>query len=106
MPPSGRRTTQHCGVRWVGLGMEFERRHRQLQGDDIDIDAAVEALIELKAGSASDEAVYVDSVRGRRDLSVLVLLDISGSAGEPGAIGVPVHVHQRDAAGSPDRGLA
>ena len=31
---------------------------------------------------------------------MLVLLDISGSAGEPGAIGVPVHVHQRDAAGS------
>ena len=82
------------------LGMEFERRHRQLQGDDIDIDAAVEAVIELKAGSDSDGAVYLDSVRGRRDLSVLVLLDISGSAGEPGALGVPLHVHQRDAAGS------
>ncbi len=80
------------------LGMEFERRHRQPQGDDIDIDAAIEALIQLKVGSAPDEAVYVDSVRRRRDLSVLVLLDISGSAGEPGAIGVPVHVHQRDAA--------
>lgn len=82
------------------LGMEFERRHRQLHGDDIDIDAAVEALIELKAGSATDGAVYIDSVRARRDLSVLVLLDISGSAGEPGALGVPVHVHQRDAAES------
>ncbi len=82
------------------LGMEFERRHRQLQGDDIDIDAAVEAVTELKAGSGSDGAVYIDSVRGRRDLSVLVLLDISGSAGEPGADGVSVHVHQRDAAGS------
>ncbi len=80
------------------LGMEFERRHRQPQGDDIDIDAAIEALIELRAGSSPDEAVYVDFVRRRRDLSVLVLLDISGSAGEPGAIGVPVHVHQRDAA--------
>ena len=44
------------------LGVEFERRHRQLQGDDIDIDAAVEALIELKAGSGSDGAVYIDSV--------------------------------------------
>ncbi len=82
------------------LGMEFERRRRQLQGEDIDIDAAVEALIELRAGSVPDGAVYLDSARGRRDLSVLVLLDISGSAGEPGADGVPVHVHQRDAAGS------
>ena len=82
------------------LGMEFERRHRQLQGDDIDIDAAVEALIDMRMGSAPEEAVYVDSVRRRRDLSVLVLLDISGSSGEAGTIGVPVHVHQRDAAGS------
>ncbi len=29
-----------------------------------------------------------------------MLLDISGSAGEPGALGVPVHAHQRDAAGA------
>ena len=80
------------------LGVDLERRHRQLQGDDIDVDAAVEARVELAAGSAPDEAVYVDSVRGRRDLSVLVLLDVSGSAGEPSATGAPVHEHQRAAA--------
>jgi nitric oxide reductase NorD protein len=80
------------------LGTDLERRHRQLQGDDIDVDAAVEARVEVVAGSAPDDAVYVDSVRGRRDLSVLVLLDVSGSAGEPSATGVPVHEHQRAAA--------
>jgi nitric oxide reductase NorD protein len=80
------------------LGIDLERRHRQLQGDDIDVDAAVEARVELMAGSAPDEAIYIDSVRGRRDLSVLVLLDVSGSAGEPSATGVPVHEHQRAAA--------
>jgi nitric oxide reductase NorD protein len=80
------------------LGIDLERRHRQLQGDDIDVDAVVEAQVELAAGSPPDEAVYVDSVRGRRDLSVLVLLDVSGSAGEPGAAGAPVHEHQRAAA--------
>lgn len=80
------------------LGIELERRHRQLQGDDIDIDAAVEAQVELTAGSAPDEGVYIDTVRCRRDLSVLLLLDISGSAGEPSVTGVPVHEHQRAAA--------
>jgi nitric oxide reductase activation protein len=80
------------------LGMDLERRHRQLQGDDIDVDAAVEARVELVAGSAPDEAIYVDSVRARRDLAVLILLDVSGSAGEPSATGVPVHEHQRAAA--------
>ena len=80
------------------LGREFEQRHRQLQGDDIDLDAVVDARVDLLAGSACDEAVYLDAVRARRELSVLVLLDVSGSAGEPGTTGSPVHEHQRTAA--------
>jgi nitric oxide reductase NorD protein len=79
------------------LGMGLHRRHRQAQGDDIDIDAAVEARVELRAGSAPDEAVYLDSLRRRRDLSVLLLLDISGSAAEPGTMGRTVHEQQRAA---------
>jgi nitric oxide reductase activation protein len=77
------------------LGIEIERRHRQLQGDDIDIDATVDAYVEVVAGSAPDEAIYIDNVRHRRDLAVLLLLDVSGSAGEPGATGAAVHEHQR-----------
>jgi hypothetical protein len=77
------------------LGMELERRRRQLQGDDIDLDAAVEARVALVAGGAPDEAIYIDNLRSRRDLSVLVLLDISGSASEPSATGATVHEHQR-----------
>lgn len=79
------------------LGMGLHRRHRQAQGDDIDIDAAVEARVEVRAGSAPDEAVYLDSLRRRRDLSVLLLLDVSGSAGEPGTVGRTVHEQQRAA---------
>ena len=45
------------------LGMGLHRRHRQFQGDDIDIDAAVEARVEVRAGSVPDEAVYLDSLR-------------------------------------------
>jgi nitric oxide reductase NorD protein len=50
------------------LGMGLHRLHRQPQGDDIDIDAAVEARVEVLAGSVPDEAVYLDSLRRRRDL--------------------------------------
>jgi hypothetical protein len=82
------------------LGMEFERRHRQLDGDALDVDAVVEAWAELAAGAPAHEALYIDSVRRRRDLSVLVLLDVSGSAGEPGSLGRSVHEHQRDVAGA------
>jgi nitric oxide reductase NorD protein len=77
------------------LGLGLERCRRQAQGDDIDIDAAVEARVEVMAGSAPDEAVYLDTLRRRRDLAVLILLDTSGSAGEPGADGQTVHEQQR-----------
>ncbi|SPM32731.1 nitric oxide reductase activation protein [Mycobacterium rhizamassiliense] len=77
------------------LGMALHRRHRQSQGDDIDIDAAIEAHVEMLAGSVPDEAVYIDSLRRRRDLSVLVLLDVSGSTAEPGTLGRTVHEQQR-----------
>jgi nitric oxide reductase NorD protein len=80
------------------LGVGLDHCHRQVQGDDIDIDAAVEARVEAIAGSAPDEAVYLDSLRIRRDLSVLLLLDTSGSAAEPGAPGQTVHKQQRAAA--------
>jgi nitric oxide reductase NorD protein len=77
------------------LGLGLDRYHRQAQGDDIDIDAAVEARVEVLAGSAPDEAVYLDSLRRRRDLAVLVLLDVSGSVAEPAAVGRTVHEQQR-----------
>jgi Mg-chelatase subunit ChlD len=80
------------------LGMGLHRRHRQPQGDDIDVDAAVEAHVELMAGSVPDEAVYLDSLRRQRDLSVLMLLDISGSTAEAGTVGRIVHEQQRTVA--------
>ncbi|MGV0792763.1 DUF58 domain-containing protein [Mycolicibacterium sp. XJ1819] len=80
------------------LGIGLDRAHRQTQGDDLDIDAAVEARVELLAGSAPDEAVYLDSLPRRRDLAVLVLLDVSGSAGEAGTVEGNVHEQQRTAA--------
>jgi nitric oxide reductase NorD protein len=80
------------------LGTGLDRCHRRVQGDEIDIDAVVEARAEAMAGSAPDEAIYVESLRRRRDLAVLLLLDISGSVAEPGATGQTVHEQQRAAA--------
>jgi nitric oxide reductase activation protein len=80
------------------LGTGLDACRRQADGDDIDLDAAVEARVALRAEAAPDEASYVDALRRRRDLSVLLLLDVSGSAAEPGAAGERVHEHQRAAA--------
>ena len=73
---------------------DLTRVHRRLQGDDLDIDAIVSEQVDLLAGITPDEAVYVDNVRGRRDLAVLILLDASASAAEPSATGQSVHHHQ------------
>jgi len=80
------------------LALGLDRCHRQLQGDDLDIDAAVEERVEALAGVPPDEAVYIDSLRRRHDLAVLILLDISGSASMPSPSGQTVHDQQRTAA--------
>jgi hypothetical protein len=80
------------------FGTGLDARHRQVHGDDIDLDAAVEARVDVMTGAAAGEAVYVDCLRRRRDLAVLLLLDVSGSVAEPGATGGTVHEHQRAAA--------
>ena len=85
--------------RLARLGVGLERRRRQSQGDDIDVDAAVEARVDLAAGSPPGEDFYVESQRRKRSLAVLVLLDISGSAAER-TQAATVHERQRAAAGS------
>lgn len=97
--PAIRRSLSH-------LGVGFERRHRQLQGIDIDLDAVVESRVQMLSGSAPDEGIYLDLVRGRRDLGVLVLLDVSGSSGEPSTVGGTVHEQQRKAAAALTDALA
>ena len=82
------------------VGLDLEHRRRQPQGDDIDLDATVQALADLAGGLEPDEEVYLGSVRLRRDLSVVVLLDVSGSAREPSPSGGSVHDHQVATAGA------
>ncbi|ETW22520.1 nitric oxide reductase activation protein NorD [Mycobacterium gastri] len=77
----------------IGLGPDWFRR--QLHGEDIDIDAAVEARVDAVAGASPNDAIYLDRLRRRRDLAALLLLDISGSVAEPGATGKTVHELQR-----------
>ncbi|HVU62226.1 MAG TPA: VWA domain-containing protein [Mycobacteriales bacterium] len=74
---------------------DLARVHRRAQGDDLDVDAIVGEQVDLRAGLTPDEAVYIDNVRSRRDLAVLVLLDASASAAEPSNTGASVHHHQR-----------
>ncbi len=59
-----------------------QRLRRQEEGDDLDLEAAVRAAIDLRRGAAPDTRVHRRSVRRERDLAALLLLDLSQSTNE------------------------
>jgi nitric oxide reductase NorD protein len=52
---------------------------RQKDGDDIDIDAIVEAFSDMKAGISPGDNLFVKLDRQERNIAALFLLDMSGS---------------------------
>lgn len=68
----------HRLVRATRIG-RHERRRRQPDGPELDLDAALDAAIALRAGATPDARVYRTMARQTRDLAVLILLDISES---------------------------
>lgn len=58
------------------------RLRRQEDGDDIDLNAAVRAMIAIRMGETPDPRINVRYIRKLRDLAVLVLLDLSESTNE------------------------
>jgi nitric oxide reductase activation protein len=59
------------------------QRLRKLEdGDDIDINAALAALVEMRMGQQPDPRIMMRSVRKTRDISVMVLLDLSHSTND------------------------
>jgi nitric oxide reductase NorD protein len=55
------------------------RRRRQEDGDEIDLDAAIRAMIEIRMGDVPDPRINIRYIRRTRNLAVLVLLDLSES---------------------------
>ena len=58
-------------------------RIRKLEdGDEIDINAALRSMIDMRMGMQPDSRIMMRSVRKVRDISVMVLLDLSESTNE------------------------
>ena len=56
------------------------RRRRQSDGDGLDLDAAVDAMIALRTGQVPDPLLYTAIRPRREDMATLVLLDSSASS--------------------------
>lgn len=52
---------------------------RQLDGDDIDLEACVDAHADFLAGLPMSPALYQSQRRSQRDTAILLLIDVSGS---------------------------
>jgi nitric oxide reductase NorD protein len=64
---------QYSGVR---------RIRKQVEGDEIDINAAIRAMTDLRLGKVPDDRIMMSSLHKTRDISVILLLDLSGSANQ------------------------
>ena len=70
-------TTLRRQFEMMSIQETFVRRQRE--GSDIDLDAAVEAVADLKAGRAPSERLFVRLQRNDRQIAALFLLDMSSS---------------------------
>ena len=59
-----------------------QRLRKQEDGDEIDLNAAVRAMIEMRLGEQPDLRIMMRNVRKVRDLSVLLLIDLSDSTND------------------------
>jgi nitric oxide reductase NorD protein len=58
------------------------RQRRQLEGDKLDLDAAIAATVDLRSGRTPDPRVHQRQGKSSRDLAVLLLLDLSQSTND------------------------
>jgi nitric oxide reductase NorD protein len=61
------------------LRAERVRHRRQFDGEEIDLEAYVESYSDFKAGLPLAQAMYQRVVPAKRDLAVMLLIDVSGS---------------------------
>ena len=59
-----------------------QRVRRQAEGECLDMDAAIEAVIARRSGQVPEDRIYGRYERRHRDLAILVLIDTSASTGE------------------------
>lgn len=78
-----RRVTQRLKHLLDALQPQGVQRIRKLEeGDEVDINAAIRSLVDIRLGSHPDPRVMMRSIRKTRDIAVLVLLDLSASTND------------------------
>ncbi|NQX98100.1 MAG: NorD protein [Flavobacteriales bacterium] len=59
---------------------EYEKINRVVSGEEIDFDAVIDAFAEINAKRTPSDKIYTSKRKRKKDLSVLILMDVSLSA--------------------------
>lgn len=65
--------------RFEMLSAQRVRLRKQLEGDEVDVDAYIDAHADFHAGLPMPQALYQTVRQARRDMAILLLVDVSGS---------------------------
>ena len=64
----------------TSVNNKYQQQRRQPQGEEFDIDATTDLFIHLHSGHTPSEKIYLSKRKKEKDLSILLLLDISLSS--------------------------
>ncbi|HEY2375619.1 MAG TPA: VWA domain-containing protein [Gemmatimonadaceae bacterium] len=70
---------RHVRERFERLRARRTRVPRQREGDELDLAACVRALVDARTGHTIDDRLYVAVRPARRELAIMLLVDVSGS---------------------------
>jgi nitric oxide reductase NorD protein len=75
-------TTTLVGLRKMlaNVNNKLQQLHRQTQGNEFDIDAVTDLLVDIHSKRTPSERIYISNRKKEKDLSILLLLDISLSS--------------------------
>ncbi|MFD0760856.1 nitric oxide reductase activation protein NorD [Lutibacter aestuarii] len=59
---------------------KFQQQRRQTQGEEFDIDAIIDLFVDVNSGHTPSEKIYLSKRKKEKDLSILLLLDVSLSS--------------------------
>jgi len=64
----------------TNVNNKYQQQRRQTQGEEFDIDAITDLYIDIHSGHTPSENIYLSKRKKEKDLSILMLLDISLSS--------------------------
>jgi nitric oxide reductase NorD protein len=76
------REVQRAKRQFERLRSARQRLRRQTQGEELDLDACVEAMVDRRMRVAPSDRLYAHVRPGRRELAISLLLDLSGSTAD------------------------